>query len=369
MPTEAPHRASPLFVTRKFPPAVGGMEVLAATVWASMRQRFPGASLVANRNGNRVLPLWWLASIPRVARALASRRTRFVLCGDALAYAMFRPILVAARVPHATMVMGLDVTFRHPLYRAVVHGALRRAPRVIAISEATAHAAIDVGVSSHRVSVIRLGLPVPSLEERDKVEAGVRLREQLGIAPEATIALTVGRLVRRKGVPWFVRRVLPQLPQSTTYVVAGDGPLASEVRDAASELQMGSRVRVLGRVDDRAREQLLRGADLFVQPNVRVPGDMEGFGLVVLEASMRGTLTVASGIEGILDAVIDGRTGMLLPSEDDRAWIERLSHLLSDPASMRRLGWKYGIASREEFGVDRMSDQLEELLLNRSTTG
>ena len=360
-----PANGSPLFLTRKFPPAVGGMEVLAEHVWVSIRERFPGARLIANRGGNRMLPLWWLASLPRAAFALASRRARFVLTGDALAYALFRPLLAGARVPHATMVMGLDVTYQHPLYRALVHRALRRAPRVIAISEATARAAIDAGVSPRRVSVIRLGLPAPSLERRDKAEAGRRLRTTLGIGPDTVIALTVGRLVLRKGVLWFVRNVMPHLPSSVIYVVAGDGPIAPQVRDAVAELGLAPRVRLLGQVDDSVREDLLRGANLFVQPNVRVRGDMEGFGLVVLEAAMRGTLTIASGIEGILDAVIDGRTGILLPAEDADAWTQRVSSLVSDVPALRELGWEYGIVARKSFGIDAMGDELQRLLQAR----
>lgn len=341
------------------------MEVLAESVWASMNQRFSGARLIANRRGNRMLPLWWLVSIPSVAFLLASRRSRFVLTGDALAYALFRPLLVAARVPHATMVMGLDVTYQHPLYRAIVHRALRKAPLVLAISEATARAAMDVGVSPGRVSVIRIGPRVPSLKEKDRVEARQSLRAELGIGPDGVIAVTVGRLVRRKGVLWFVTNVLPSLPESVTYLVAGAGPMAPAVENAIGELEVGGRVRLLGQVDDGTRERLLRGADLFIQPNVQVPGDMEGFGLVVLEGAMRGTLTVASGIEGILDAVIDGRTGILLPAEDADAWIESISHLVSDVPALRRLGWEYGIAARETFGGDLMADQLEQLLQDR----
>lgn len=341
------------------------MEVLAANVWAAIDRRFLGARLIANRRGNRMLPLWWLTSLPRTALLLASRRPRFVLTGDALAYALFRPLLVAAGVPHATMVMGLDVTYEHRLYRAIVHRALRRAPRVLAISEATARAVIEAGVSPHRVSVIRIGPTVPSLEERDKATARQSLRAELRIGAGGVIAVTVGRLVRRKGVLWFVRNVLPHLPESVTYLIAGAGPMAQAVEEAIGDLKLGHRARVLGQVDDDARERLLRGADLFIQPNVPVPGDMEGFGLVVLEAAMRGTLTVASGIEGIRDAVIDGRTGILLPAEDADAWIERLSHLVTDVSTLRRLGWSYGIAARETFGGDPLADQLDALLQGR----
>ncbi|HET9416856.1 MAG TPA: glycosyltransferase family 4 protein [Candidatus Limnocylindria bacterium] len=356
---------SPLFLTRKFPPAVGGMEILAENTWASLRQRFPGARLIANRHGNRMLPLWWLGNVPRVALMLALRRADTVLTGDALAYALFRPVLAIARVPHATMVMGLDVTYDHRLYRALVHPALRRAPRVIAISEATARAAIDVGVDPRRVSVIRLGLPVPALEPRHKTEARQALRSALGVASNEIVALTIGRLVRRKGVLWFVREVMPRLPASVVYVVAGDGPMAAEVKDAAVRLGLTSRVRLLGRVDDETREELLLGADLFVQPNVRVPGDMEGFGLAILEAAMRGTLTVASGIEGIRDAVVDGQTGILLNAEEPGAWVERISALASDVAGLHDLGWTYGRAARDSYGIDAMGEHLARLLHDR----
>jgi phosphatidyl-myo-inositol dimannoside synthase len=356
---------SPLFLTRKFPPAVGGMEILAENTWASLRQRFSGARLIANRHGNRMLPLWWLANVPRVALMLALRRADRVLTGDALAYALFRPVLGIARVPHATMVMGLDVTYDHRLYRALVHPALRRAPRVIAISEATARAAIDFGVDPRRVSVIRLGLPVPALEPHHKSEARQALRSALGVASNEIVALTIGRLVRRKGVLWFVREVMPRLPASVVYVVAGDGPMAVEVNDAAVRLGLTSRVRLLGRVDDETREELLLGADLFVQPNVRVPGDMEGFGLAILEAAMRGTLTVASGIEGIRDAVIDGQTGILLDAEEPAAWVERISTLVSDIAALHDLGWTYGQAARDSYGIDTMGEHLARLLHDR----
>lgn len=92
---------------------------------------------------------------------------------------------------------------------------------------------------------------------------------------------------------------------------------------------------------------------------------MEGFGLVVLEAAMRGTLTIASGIEGILDAVIDGRTGILLPAEDADAWTQRVSSLVSDVPALRELGWEYGIVARKSFGIDAMGDELQRLLQAR----
>jgi phosphatidylinositol alpha-1,6-mannosyltransferase len=63
----------------------------------------------------------------------------------------------------------------------------------------------------------------------------------------------------------------------------------------------------LGKVPNEDLIQMLSLADLFVMPNLSISGDVEGFGLVALEASIRGTYVLASGIQGITDAVIDGR--------------------------------------------------------------
>jgi phosphatidylinositol alpha-1,6-mannosyltransferase len=244
----------------------------------------------------------------------------------------------------------------------LVGPALRRAPRVIAISHATAEAAIARGVSPDRVSVVRLGIPPPEVGPESRRQAAESLRRRFAIGTDDVVMLTLGRLVRRKGVLWFVRKVFPRLPSNVAYLVAGDGPDADEVRKSVIALRLEERVHMLGAVDDSDRERLLRGADLFVQPNVPVPGDMEGFGLVILEAAMRDTAIVASGIEGIRDAVIDGQTGILLPSEHEDAWVERLTELVAAPADLRRLGAGFGRASRQLFGAEQMSRQMIRLL-------
>ena len=128
----------------------------------------------------------------------------------------------------------------------------------------------------------------PRSARTTRAAASKEIRQRYGLPDGAVVLLTLGRLVRRKGARWFTRHVLPGLAPDITYLVAGDGPEANPIRVAAVQAGLGDRVLLLGRVDDDTRELLLRGADLFVQPNIRVPGDIEGFGLVTIEASMRG---------------------------------------------------------------------------------
>ena len=81
-------------------------------------------------------------------------------------YALCRPIFIAGHIPNATMVHGADITFSNRIYRMIVHPALRRAPLVIANSQATAEAAVSIGVRRERVSVVRLGITVPPRSRR-----------------------------------------------------------------------------------------------------------------------------------------------------------------------------------------------------------
>lgn len=354
--------APPLFVTRKFPPSVGGMETLAAGVWRVVSEQWPGAALISNGGSNRRLPWWVPLALVRTVWLVVTGRAGFVLTGDALLYALLAPVLHLLRVPHATMVMGLDLTFESRAYRAVVHRALRLAPSVIAISEATAHAAEEFGIAPARIHVVRLGVPAPAVSTEHRVARRAQLGKAVGAPADAVLLATLGRLVRRKGARWFVESVMPALDESVHYVVAGSGPDSEPVAQAARTAGVGDRVHLLGAVDDDLREAVLQGADVFVQPNIRVAGDMEGFGLVTIEAALRGTPVVAAALEGILDAVVDGSTGVLVTAEDAAAWVQRLQSLTADRTALTQLGQTFRSNAESRYGEQAMGDALVAIL-------
>ncbi len=354
-----------MFVTRKFPPSVGGMETLAAGVWRSLSADRADSVLISHGGPNRDL-VWWLpVSAVRLLVLLVRGGAGTVLTGDALTYVVMAPVARLARRPCATMVMGLDVTYPNPLYRAVVRPLLRRAPLVIAISRETAERAREVGVAAGRIAVVRLGVaPPPAGPGRPAPGAGGdgAHPDLPGVPARAVVLLTLGRLVRRKGVRWFAGEVLPHLPPEVHYAVAGEGPERHAIEEAAAEAGVAGRVHLLGRVDDEARERLLRRADLFVQPNIPVAGDMEGFGLVTVEAALRATPVVAADLEGIRDAVVDGQTGYLLPAGDAAAWIGRLGGLVGDRAGLAAVGRSFAVRAAELFDEQQMGRALAELL-------
>ena len=350
-------------MTRRFPPSVGGMETLAADVWTALDRRCPGARLLAHGGTNRGLPWFLVTAWARVATLVVRRRVDVVICYDAATYVVLWPLLALLRVPKIALVNGLDLTWSRAPYRRLLAHALPRASRVLAISRATAGVARDLGVPDAHVAVVRLSVDAPAVSATDREDARAALLRQLALDPDAVVLLTIGRLVARKGVRWFVESVLPALSGTTVhYAIAGSGPEQAAIEAAVVAHGLTGRVHLLGPVSDAERETLLRGVDLFVQPNVVTPGDMEGFGLVLVEAAKRGTPVVASALEGMTDAVADGEAGVLCPPGDADAWRTTVQHLVDDPAARNELARRGATRACELFSVETFGAQLEREL-------
>jgi phosphatidylinositol alpha-1,6-mannosyltransferase len=327
-----------IFLTRKFPPSVGGMQTVAASLWSAVFSTQPDARVVALGRGNLHL-VWWMPwALTRLFAQLLTRQVRVVLAGDALMNAVARPVVRLFRVPTVVMVHGLDITYTNPLYRRVMIPALRAAPRVLSNSRATAELAIGLGVDPDRIIVIPLAVATVETSPAKRNEMRQTLRAALGVDGDSLVLVTVGRLVERKGVRWFVREVLPRLPETVVYAIAGSGPEAEVIFQTAITAGVSARVRLMGAVTDVERERLLCGADIFIQANIPVEGDIEGFGLVAVEAALRGTPVLASDLEGLRDAVTDGQTGTLLKAADADLWVATVRRLQSDPQALTKLG-------------------------------
>jgi glycosyltransferase involved in cell wall biosynthesis len=183
---------------------------------------------------------------------------------------------------------------------------------IIAISGPTAQLCREAGFSD--VTVVTLGVDAPSSVSPLATEAPV----------SRPFVLFVGRLVRRKGAAWFAREVLPLLSPALTFVVVGKCWDGQEME----ALRATERIEYRDFVSAETLHDLRHEATVVVMPNIPSDGlDVEGFGLTALEAAADGGVLLASGIEGIVDAVVDGETGFLLPSSDAVTWAEKIGEI------------------------------------------
>ena len=354
----------PLFVTRRFPPAVGGMETLALEMWDEIDARFPGAVLVAHRKSNRgfaqfALQAWW-----QVFRARLGRRVDVVIVGDVTTYLMVWPLLAVLRLPSVVMAHGLDLTLPNPVYHAAVRFMVPRAKRVLTNSEATAEVARGVGVAADRCVVVRLGAIPPEPSTPEEMTAATReARRRCGMDTERDqLLLTVGRLIARKGVRWFVTDVMPKLPDTVHYAIAGAGPELEPVAPQ-SWRQASKRACTCSAGSTRptassscaaptssCSRTLRRGRHGGIRARRRRGG------------AGRGTVVVASALEGLCEAIVDGETGFLVEPENAEAWQAKLVALLADPDGLRASGERFQVAAVERYALDTLGDALEGAL-------
>lgn len=233
---------------------------------------------------------------------------------------LLRRHLDAHNVPAAAIVHGLDVTMPFgPYQRRIIPWIFNALDAVLPVSRATGTECLRRGLPEEKLVVLPNGVDVQRFPRRSPSDAF-----RHGLPDEALLLCSVGRQVERKGFAWFVEHVLPLLPDDVHYWLAGDGPEADAIADAAARKGISHRVRLLGRVSEDDLGRLYRSADLFVMPNIPVPGDMEGFGVVMLEAGLCGLPVVASRLEGIQDVVTEDANGHLVPSGDAWAFSEAI---------------------------------------------
>ena len=243
---------------------------------------------------------------------------------------LLRPVLAPRGIRMAAIVHGRDVTLPVPPYQWYVPRVLGALDAVLPVSQATGGECLRRGLAHSKLHVVPNGVDTTRFATPAEPSVMRRaLKEALGdpsapLLEDALLLCSVGRQVERKGFAWFVDHVMPRLPEAVHYWLAGDGPEAEAIDAAIDRHGLNHRVRRLGRVTESELEALYRGADLFVMPNRPVAGDMEGFGVVMLEAGLGATPTVAASLEGIRDVISEGINGHLVPSGDASAFADAI---------------------------------------------
>lgn len=324
-----------LFISRAFPPITGGIENHNAAL-AEWLPKFAETRVLANRHGKQALP--WFFPYALIRAFFLMFRSDVLLLGDGV----LAPVgaIIKLCFPWKTVVTvlhGLDITYTSPIYqRFWVRGCFRRLDGYLCVSTHTRSQAAEHGIDSRKCMVIPNGVETERfVGDRDRS----RLETLIGRSLDHKIVLlTLGRLAKRKGVAWFIRNVLSHLNGNILYAVAGSGPDEPAVLEAISAAGMSDRVILLGRVSGDDMMTLLRSSDIFVQPNIRVPGDMEGFGIAVIEAGSAGLPVVASDLEGLRDAITHGRNGFLVKPEQIDGFTKTINELAENEDERRAFG-------------------------------
>ncbi|MBN2084382.1 MAG: glycosyltransferase family 4 protein [Anaerolineales bacterium] len=241
---------------------------------------------------------------------------------------------------------------RWPLLRNVFAPSLRRAGRIIAISQAVRRFLIDVEKADPgKIDVVPYGIDA---DARARAAHPNLFRRAIGAEAEPIVGF-VGRLTRQKGVDVLLRafaRVEKRHPEARL-VLAGDGPDRPALERLARSLGL-RRVMFLGWRNDVA--DIMSDISLLA-----VPSRWEGFGLVALEAMALGKPVVAARVSALPEIVAAEETGLLVSSGSETELAEALLSLLLDPARAGRMGRAGKARVIKEFPVGRMAQWTAEI--------
>ena len=205
----------------------------------------------------------------------------------------------------------------------------RHSDHVTVVSRAMRSHLINMGCSSHNISVQSMGVGLTTQFVPDKHAAKTR------------DIIFVGRLVEKKGVSTLIGSInlLKKSYPELTVALVGDGPERPDLAQQCRQLGVNEQVEFLGSMPNDRVPQFYQSAKIAVVPSiVAADGDQEGLGLVAVEAMGCGCATIVSDLPALRDVVIDGENGLAFKAGDEADLAEKISTLMRNPELSARLG-------------------------------
>lgn len=331
--TSPDERPWAILVTRNFPPMLGGMERLNQHLLASLQPvwrtaicgpqgcgKYVPAGTEVQESLLKPLAKFLVTTLHRAMRLAWARKPEWVIAGSGLTAPIAWLAARCVRRRVAVYLHGLDIVASSHVYQWFWLPFIRHCDLVLVNSTNTGRLATANGVRPNRIHLLHPGTELPLLD--DRMSDDFRRRFNLGKQP---LLLTVGRLTQRKGLAEFVIEALPSIvsrhPDTLLLIIGDDASEALQSRSgserarilaAAHASGVEKNVFFLGRCDEATLTAAYQASNVHIFPVLELPGDVEGFGMVALEAAAHGLRTVAFAVGGVPDAVEDGVTGRLI---------------------------------------------------------
>ncbi|MFA9517436.1 glycosyltransferase [Halopenitus sp. H-Gu1] len=231
-------------------------------------------------------------------------------------------------------------------YRPILDRFLSNLDRILVTSPRLRDNSPILKPYKEKCSVVPLSIDIGKIESHDVNQFDLPVKHT-----RPTI-LFVGRLVYYKGLKYLIDAMSDV---DADLLIAGTGPLRSDLEDRTKQKGVDSKVKFLGYVDEKVLHSYYHDADLFVLPSV---ARSEGFGIVQLEAMAHGTPIVNTDLPtGVPWVSRDGETGVTVPPRDSVALAASINELLGDPRLRKEYAENARIRVREKFSRNRMVEQ------------
>jgi len=255
---------------------------------------------------------------------------------------------VAVRIASKRETFGM----RSPRQRSIETFVFERTDAIVANSLAVREMLVDQGIESDKITVI-----YNSLDTTRFANANANgIRRELHLPEDLPLITLVANLRHDvKNVPMLLRaakKVCEKMPAH--FVIAGEGPLETKLKDQAAELGIGGNVSFIGR--SMKVPELLSASFAAV-----LTSNAEGFSNSIIEYMAAGKPVIATRVGGTAEVVSDGETGFLVEADDSENMAERLISLLQDPPDAERIGQRGRRLVEGRFAKPQQIEALSEL--------
>ncbi len=285
---------------------------------------FVAPSVLVRQSHVKSLPLFLTHALWQALALALQYKPQVVVAGSGLTAPIAWLVARCCGAKAIVYLHGLDVIAPNFIYQALWLPFIRRCDLALVNSLNTAELAKGARIVPERLRVLNPGTDIPDLD----AAAGTKFRRSNALG-QRPVLLSVGRLTQRKGLAPFVRHAMPAIlarhPDALLLIIGAEarqalhaqaGSQQERILAAAREVGVESSLRFLGNCDEDTLGAAYQAANVHVFPVLDQPGDVEGFGMVALEAAAHGLPTVAFNVGGVPDAVLDGQTGDLIGSGD-----------------------------------------------------
>jgi len=332
-----------VLVALEFPPKFGGVE----TYYGKVAEYWPEELGVIDNSNNRLispnLPLFgWLRGFIVIWRYIKANRPDWLLAGEILPIGTIAWILsFFGTFKYAVILHGLDFSLatKSSLKRYISKQILSRANLVLSANSFTAEQVKTTFPIVKNITVINPGVEInlPKISENEIID--FKKAKEL---EEAFTIVTLGRLVKRKGVDMVlaalaeVSLIIPKL----RYIIIGDGPEKAYLTNIIHQLDLDDNVRIVSNISDEEKNLWLASSDIFIMTARNINGDYEGFGIAYLEAGVFSKPVIAGSSGGVSEAVQDDINGLIVNEEDSKSIAAAIIRLYNDRDLSYRLGKK-----------------------------
>jgi phosphatidylinositol alpha-1,6-mannosyltransferase len=352
-----------LLLSELYPPAIGGSAVLFGEIYSRLGDT-PVTVLsegvgMADYGIRNPRALWQYLRLAMKLR-VSARRASMIHCGRALPEGFAAWLCRRSGGPRyacwahgeeiATALTSRELTW---LMRRVYAGA----DVIFANSLSTRRMLEELGVAADRLELVYPG--VDTQRFRPDIDA-TEIRRRIAPGGEMVL-LSVGRLQTRKGHDLMIQAVghlTRQQHRSLRYVIVGDGAERARLEALVDQCGVREYVTFIGEAPAQLLPQYYAACDIFVHPNRVEQTDVEGFGMVFLEAAATGKPTVGGNSGGVPEAMADGVTGLLVGGTDVEELATTVARLMDSDALRRRLGEAGRTRAVREFGWDCAAERV-----------